>query len=48
MKQNFNYLIYEVVFPKKNNQEWKGLFKECASERLFFAVRFLNEKLLIF
>ncbi|XP_013876286.1 glucoside xylosyltransferase 1 isoform X1 [Austrofundulus limnaeus] len=31
----FTFTIYPITFPKKNAEEWKKLFKPCASQRLF-------------
>lgn len=36
---HFRYEIHPVIFPVKNNDEWKALFKPCASQRLFLHVR---------
>uniref|UniRef100_H2LDP8 Glucoside xylosyltransferase 1 n=1 Tax=Oryzias latipes TaxID=8090 RepID=H2LDP8_ORYLA len=34
-KTNFTFTIYPITFPKENANEWKKLFKPCASQRLF-------------
>lgn len=34
----FTYEIWNLTFPKKNEKEWKKLFKPCASQRLFLPV----------
>ncbi|XP_037538950.1 glucoside xylosyltransferase 1 [Nematolebias whitei] len=31
----FTFTIYPITFPKENANEWKKLFKPCASQRLF-------------
>ncbi|XP_054632895.1 glucoside xylosyltransferase 1-like isoform X1 [Dunckerocampus dactyliophorus] len=31
----FNFTIYPITFPTENENEWKKLFKPCASQRLF-------------
>lgn len=32
---NFSFKIFEVDFPKENSENWRSLFKPCASQRLF-------------
>ncbi|VDI64305.1 UDP-xylose:glucoside alpha-1,3-xylosyltransferase, partial [Mytilus galloprovincialis] len=34
-KRKFLYYLYNITFPTDNTQEWKKLFKPCASQRLF-------------
>ncbi|CAC5401320.1 GXYLT [Mytilus coruscus] len=34
-KQKFLYYLYNITFPTENTQDWKKLFKPCASQRLF-------------
>lgn len=34
----FGFTIYPITFPSENGQEWKKLFKPCASQRLFLPV----------
>ncbi len=38
----FTYEIYPLTFPKKNEKEWKKLFKPCASQRLFLPVSIVS------
>lgn len=35
VKKKFTYSILEPKFPKKNQEEWRKLFKLCASQRIF-------------
>lgn len=35
---SFRYEILGLEFPEKNKEEWKKLFKPCASQRLFLPV----------
>uniref|UniRef100_A0A8C7ZWI8 Glucoside xylosyltransferase 1 n=1 Tax=Oryzias sinensis TaxID=183150 RepID=A0A8C7ZWI8_9TELE len=35
VKAKFTFTIYPITFPKENANEWKKLFKPCASQRLF-------------
>ncbi|TKS73671.1 Glucoside xylosyltransferase 1 [Collichthys lucidus] len=35
VQTKFNFSIYPITFPKENANEWKKLFKPCASQRLF-------------
>ncbi|KAE8296088.1 Glucoside xylosyltransferase 1 [Larimichthys crocea] len=35
VQTKFNFTIYPITFPKENANEWKKLFKPCASQRLF-------------
>ena len=37
----FNFRVLPLTFPKINSQEWKKLFKPCASQRLFLLVRII-------
>ncbi|XP_052065868.1 glucoside xylosyltransferase 2-like isoform X1 [Mytilus californianus] len=34
-KRKFLYYLYNVTFPTGNPQEWKKMFKPCATQRLF-------------
>lgn len=34
----FKYDLLPLTFPKKNENEWKTLFKPCAAQRLFLPV----------
>lgn len=34
----FKYDLLPLTFPKKNEKEWKNLFKPCAAQRLFLPV----------
>ncbi|XP_028814088.1 glucoside xylosyltransferase 1 isoform X2 [Denticeps clupeoides] len=34
-RHKFNYTTYPITFPNENSNEWKKLFKPCASQRLF-------------
>ncbi|XP_052067056.1 glucoside xylosyltransferase 2-like isoform X2 [Mytilus californianus] len=34
-KHKFLYYLYNITFPTENTQDWKKLFKPCASQRLF-------------
>ncbi|KAK7866870.1 hypothetical protein R5R35_006035 [Gryllus longicercus] len=37
--QSFSYEVYPVTFPPEENaEEWRALFKPCASQRLFLPV----------
>ena len=36
--QNFKYTIYDLWFPKKNDREWKSMWRPCSSQRLFVPV----------
>lgn len=38
VQTKFNFTIYPITFPKENANEWKKLFKPCASQRLFLPV----------
>ncbi|XP_034031354.1 glucoside xylosyltransferase 1-like [Thalassophryne amazonica] len=35
IQTRFKFTIYPITFPKENMNEWKKLFKPCASQRLF-------------
>ncbi|XP_061629732.1 glucoside xylosyltransferase 1-like isoform X2 [Phyllopteryx taeniolatus] len=35
VQTRFNFTIYPITFPSGNENEWKKLFKPCASQRLF-------------
>uniref|UniRef100_A0A3B3DCG8 Glucoside xylosyltransferase 1 n=1 Tax=Oryzias melastigma TaxID=30732 RepID=A0A3B3DCG8_ORYME len=35
VQTKFTFTIYPITFPKENANEWKKLFKPCASQRLF-------------
>ncbi|XP_062317456.1 glucoside xylosyltransferase 1-like isoform X1 [Osmerus eperlanus] len=35
VQNKFNYTTYPITFPRENANEWKKLFKPCASQRLF-------------
>ncbi|XP_037109142.1 glucoside xylosyltransferase 1-like isoform X1 [Syngnathus acus] len=35
IQSKFNFTIYPITFPSGNENEWKKLFKPCASQRLF-------------
>ncbi|XP_029009567.1 glucoside xylosyltransferase 1-like isoform X1 [Betta splendens] len=35
VQAKFTFAIYPITFPKENVNEWKKLFKPCASQRLF-------------
>ncbi|XP_041934677.1 glucoside xylosyltransferase 1 [Alosa sapidissima] len=37
-RSKFNYTIYPISFPGKHQEEWKKLFKPCASQRLFLPI----------
>ncbi|XP_031439101.1 glucoside xylosyltransferase 1 isoform X2 [Clupea harengus] len=37
-RSKFNYTIYPITFPGENQEEWKKLFKPCASQRLFLPI----------
>lgn len=37
----FTYKMIPLTFPKSMEDEWKKLFKPCASQRLFLPVRFV-------
>ncbi|CAL8095505.1 unnamed protein product [Orchesella dallaii] len=41
----FRYEIHPVIFPAKHHDEWRSLFKPCASQRLFLhaALPHINE-----
>jgi hypothetical protein len=39
VQSKFDYTIDEPQFPEKNQDEWKRLFKFCASQRIFLPVR---------
>lgn len=40
MKNNgFEFRVMPLTFPLENADEWKRLFKLCASQRLFLPVR---------
>ncbi|ODM99185.1 Glucoside xylosyltransferase 2 [Orchesella cincta] len=41
----FRYEIHPVIFPARNHDEWRSLFKPCASQRLFLhaALPHINE-----
>lgn len=38
VQAKFTFAIYPITFPKENANEWKKLFKPCASQRLFLPV----------
>lgn len=38
----FKYELMPLTFPKKNEKEWKSLFKPCAAQRLFLPVGILT------
>lgn len=35
VQKQFNFTLMEPRFPKENENEWKSLFKPCASQRIF-------------
>ncbi|KAG7521522.1 glucoside xylosyltransferase 1-like isoform X1 [Solea senegalensis] len=35
VQTKFKFTLYSITFPKENANEWKKLFKPCASQRLF-------------
>ncbi|XP_030631134.1 glucoside xylosyltransferase 1 isoform X3 [Chanos chanos] len=35
VRSKFSYTLYPITFPSENANEWKRLFKPCASQRLF-------------
>ncbi|RNA32404.1 glucoside xylosyltransferase 1-like isoform X2 [Brachionus plicatilis] len=35
VQDKFNYSIFEPKFPQNNREEWRKLFKLCASQRIF-------------
>ncbi len=39
IKNRFQYTIEETSFPNENQNEWRQLFKLCASQRIFLPVR---------
>lgn len=39
----FGFKVMPLTFPKDNTQEWRKLFKPCASQRLFLPVSIPNE-----
>ncbi|XP_058502134.1 glucoside xylosyltransferase 1-like isoform X2 [Solea solea] len=38
VQTKFKFTLYSITFPKENANEWKKLFKPCASQRLFLPV----------
>ncbi|XP_029909021.1 glucoside xylosyltransferase 1 isoform X3 [Myripristis murdjan] len=38
VQARFNFTTYPITFPSENANEWKKLFKPCASQRLFLPV----------
>ncbi len=38
IQNKFKYTIMETSFPESNKDEWRKLFKLCASQRLFLPV----------
>lgn len=38
----FTYEILPLQFPEDNKNDWKKLFKPCASQRLFLPVNNIN------
>lgn len=49
MQNKFTYTVAETSFPSENQEEWRKLFKLCASQRIFLPVSarntFFNYKL---
>nr|XP_061825561.1 glucoside xylosyltransferase 1-like isoform X2 [Nerophis lumbriciformis] len=35
VQTRFNFTIYSITFPTENENDWRKLFKPCASQRLF-------------
>ncbi|XP_077373458.1 glucoside xylosyltransferase 1 isoform X2 [Festucalex cinctus] len=35
IQTKFNFVIYPIAYPSVNENEWKKLFKPCATQRLF-------------
>lgn len=45
--EGVEYRIYDITYPHgQNAQEWKKLFKPCASQRLFLPVSWLERYLI--
>nr|XP_061825563.1 glucoside xylosyltransferase 1-like isoform X4 [Nerophis lumbriciformis] len=38
VQTRFNFTIYSITFPTENENDWRKLFKPCASQRLFLPV----------
>ncbi|XP_022315436.2 glucoside xylosyltransferase 2-like [Crassostrea virginica] len=47
VKKKFEYILYGISFPG-SNQEWKMLFKPCASQRLFIPSLLTNVDSLVY
>jgi UDP-xylose:glucoside alpha-1,3-xylosyltransferase len=39
IQNKFEYTIEETSFPQENQNEWRQLFKLCASQRIFLPVK---------
>ena len=40
VKKRVTFTYYSIWFPAKNYEWWKKLYRPCATEKIFFSVRF--------